>query len=243
MEPVADLGAQLTHLAGRTAYLDAASELLLKMFPADSVARIVVDTEGGMADAHARYAENRPPGATEGWHELWDDHPILLSCLKDTTTGMWQPRRLSDLVSDRELHATRAYQIGLRVLGSNRQLSFLTVRHGRANIQGWSLNRSGHDFSDAEVDLSAHVQPILRLLDIAYDGSGPDATEKDAAAAYSLTAREHEVLDLAGQGLTATAMGHLLGISPRTIGKHLEHAYVNLGSNNRIDALRRLNGR
>jgi len=243
MEPVADLAAQLTHLAGLTAYLDAASELLLKMFPADSVARIVVDTEGGMADAHARFTENQPPRATKGWHELWDDHPILLSCLKDKTPGMWQPRRLSDLVSDDELQATRAYQIGLRVLGSNRQLSFLTVRHGLTNAQGWSLNRSKQDFTDDEVELSAHVQPIMRLLDIAYDETGRNTTEKDTAAAYSLTARENEVMELAGRGLTAKAIGHLLGISPRTIGKHIEHAYVKLGSNNRIDALRRLNGR
>lgn len=242
MEPVADLAAQLTQLADRTAYLDAASELLLKMFPADSVARIEVDRQAGRADARTVYSPDQPPGPPEGWHDLWDDHPILLSCLEDTTAGMWRPRRLSDLVTDRELYATRAYQIGLRVLGSNRQLSFLTVRRGPADVQGWSLNRSRHDFTDAEVELSAHVQPILRLLDVAYGDRGEDAAQEHTADAYSLTSREREVMHLMGRGLTATAMGRLLGISPRTVCKHLENAYSKLGCNNRIDALRHFSG-
>jgi len=243
MEPVADLATQLTQLADRAAYLDAASELLLKMFPADSVARITVNPEAGTADARAFFSGNRPAGVPEGWHDLWGDHPILLSCLKDASAGIWpRPLRLSDLVSDRELYATRAYQTGLRALGCNRQLSFPTS-HGQANVQAWSLNRSQQDFTDAEVELSAHVQTILRLLDIAYDDHGQGAAEKDSAAGYSLTAREHEVMHLVGQGLTATAIGHLLGISPRTIGKHLEHAYTKFGCNNRVDALRRFTGR
>ncbi|WP_437773799.1 response regulator transcription factor [Arthrobacter sp. KNU40] len=47
---------------------------------------------------------------------------------------------------------------------------------------------------------------------------------------------------LLGQGLKTAAIGHLLGCSPRTVAKHLEHAYAKLGSNNRVDALRRLRG-
>ena len=139
---------------------------------------------------------------------------------------MWRPRRLSDLVTDKELYATRAYQVGLRVLGSNRQLSFLTARHGETQVQGCSINRSRVDFTDTEVGLSAHVQPILRLLEIAYDEHERKAAEQDTAEAYSLTAREQEVMRLVGRGLTTTAIGHLLGVSPRTVGKHLEHAYA-----------------
>ncbi len=243
MDPIADLSAQLTRLGSHATYLDAASEMLLAMFPGDSVARIVVDMDRREADAHARYPESHPSGAAEGWHELWDDHPVLLSCINGYTPGMWQPRRLSDLVSDRELHATRAYQLGLRVLGSNRQLSFLTIRNGRGNVEGWSLNRSTNDFTDAEVGLSAHVQPILRLLDIAYAGGERGTAGQEAAEAFLLTSREREIMELVGRGLTAISIGHLLGISPRTIGKHLEHVYAKLGCNNRIDALRRLNSR
>ncbi|WP_138418714.1 helix-turn-helix domain-containing protein [Sinomonas gamaensis] len=57
-----------------------------------------------------------------------------------------------------------------------------------------------------------------------------------------MTSREHEILQLIGRGLTGVSVGHLLGISPRTVAKHLEHAYAKLGCTNRIDALRLLNG-
>lgn len=241
MEPIADL-AQLGHLSDRTEYLGAAGELLLEMFPADSVGRIAVDPAAGTAEALV-YPEHQRAAVPGGWRELWEDHPILLSCMRDTAAGMWRPRRLSDLVTDRELYATRAYRVGLSALGSNRQLSFLTARNGRTGIQGWSLNRWGHDFTNREVELSGYLQPILRLLDAAYEDNGHEDEQKNAAAAYSLTAREQEVLRLVGRGLTATAIGHMLGISPRTASKHLENAYAKLGCNNRIDALRRFTGR
>ncbi|MCX2749230.1 helix-turn-helix transcriptional regulator [Arthrobacter sp. MI7-26] len=64
-----------------------------------------------------------------------------------------------------------------------------------------------------------------------------DASRSEA---YSLTAREHEILQLLGRGLTGVATGHLLGIGPRTVAKHLEHTYAKLGCTNRIDPLRRL---
>lgn len=242
MESAADLAGQLAQLADRSEYLSAASELLLKMFPADSVARIAVDPAAGAAHALA-YPQHRRDAVPDEWHELWEDHPILVSCMRDAGAGMWAPRRLSDLVTDRQLYATRAYQVGLRVLGSNRQLSFLTSWDGRTGIQGWSLNRWGHDFTDREVELSGYVQPVLRLLDAAHGASGAHDGAEEAAAAYSLTRREQEVLHLVGRGLTATAIGHTLGISPRTASKHLENAYAKLGCSNRIDALRRFTGR
>jgi DNA-binding CsgD family transcriptional regulator len=59
---------------------------------------------------------------------------------------------------------------------------------------------------------------------------------------YSLTAREHQILQLLDKGLTGLAIEHLLGISPRTVAKHLEHVYAKLGVSNRIDGLNQLRG-
>ncbi|MFK4299885.1 DNA-binding CsgD family transcriptional regulator [Arthrobacter sp. GAS37] len=104
------------------------------------------------------------------------------------------------------------------------------------------MNRWNHDFSDNEVDLARHIQPMLQLLDTAYAGNAYRASEIIGGEVYSLTAREQEVMRLLGQGLKGIAIGRLLGCSPRTVAKHLEHAYTKLGSNNRVDALRRLRG-
>ena len=52
-----------------------------------------------------------------------------------------------------------------------------------------------------------------------------------------LTARESEVLDQVALGLTNQAIGHALGCSPRTVAKHLEHAYRKLGVACRVSAV------
>jgi DNA-binding NarL/FixJ family response regulator len=52
-----------------------------------------------------------------------------------------------------------------------------------------------------------------------------------------LTCRELSVLDLAARGLIRAAIARRLGISPRTVGKHLEQAYRKLGANDRVSAV------
>jgi len=64
--------------------------------------------------------------------------------------------------------------------------------------------------------------------------SGPESAEE-----HGLTDREVQVLSLLADGLTAGAIGRVLGISPRTVSKQLEHAYTKLGSRDRLLAVRR----
>ncbi|WP_293827264.1 helix-turn-helix transcriptional regulator [uncultured Brevundimonas sp.] len=56
----------------------------------------------------------------------------------------------------------------------------------------------------------------------------------------SLTTRESECVHLAGQGLEDKEIAARLGISPRTVGNHLHHAYAKLGVSDRKLAARRL---
>lgn len=55
-----------------------------------------------------------------------------------------------------------------------------------------------------------------------------------------LTQRETEVISLAAEGRTNREIAGLLGISPLTVRKHLEHAYPKLGVGNRTAAAARL---
>jgi DNA-binding NarL/FixJ family response regulator len=59
----------------------------------------------------------------------------------------------------------------------------------------------------------------------------------DAARDSGLTAREVSVLVLLADGLTANAMGHRLGCSPRTVEKHTSHLYRKLGVADRLSAV------
>lgn len=53
---------------------------------------------------------------------------------------------------------------------------------------------------------------------------------------YQLTSREVEVLHWVACGKTNRDIGDILGLSPRTVNKHLEHVYVKLGVETRTAA-------
>lgn len=59
----------------------------------------------------------------------------------------------------------------------------------------------------------------------------------EAAAALNLTAREVEVLQLLSEGLLARTIAARLGLSPRTVHKHLSNVYSKLGVHDRLVAV------
>jgi HD-GYP domain-containing protein (c-di-GMP phosphodiesterase class II) len=60
-----------------------------------------------------------------------------------------------------------------------------------------------------------------------------------AGGPAGLTVRESEVLTLLAEGLPNKAMAHRLGISPKTVGNHVERIYSKLGVTNRAGAAMR----
>ncbi len=238
MEPYAEIVGELIHLPDRATYLQAANEILAHLFPCDAVGWNAVDLAHGTVEVIG-FPQNHYGLDPELAMELLavaDDHPMILSYLNETVSnGLPCPRRLSDLLSIRDLRRTRTYALLLRARSLDRQITMLTARLGPDSARCWSLSRSGADFTDEDVVIATHLQPMLRLLDLAYLPGPP--TRPDIAQYYGLTSREMEVLRLLQRGLTATAAGHLLGICPRTVSKHLENAYAKLGCNNRVTAL------
>ncbi|MEJ8573957.1 response regulator transcription factor [Microbaculum marinum] len=65
--------------------------------------------------------------------------------------------------------------------------------------------------------------------------AGPDAAGL-LRAHYGLTVREAEVLLWIGRGKSNRDIGEILGLSPRTVNKHLEQIYTKLGVENRASA-------
>ena len=64
-----------------------------------------------------------------------------------------------------------------------------------------------------------------------------DAAQVQALSqAFRLTQREAEVLDWVIKGKTNRDIGDILGTSPRTVNKHLEHVFVKLGVETRTAA-------
>ena len=59
-------------------------------------------------------------------------------------------------------------------------------------------------------------------------------------ASFGLTAREAEILMWVSRGKTNKEVGMILGTSPRTVNKHLEHIFEKLGVPTRTAAVARV---
>lgn len=84
--------------------------------------------------------------------------------------------------------------------------------------------RTARSLRDAR--LAAHQPPVRDA----------GAVREALVRRYQLTAREVEVLEWVACGKTNRDIGEILGLSPRTVNKHLEHVYVKLGVETRTAA-------
>ena len=99
--------------------------------------------------------------------------------------------------------------------------------------RAYVLARCGDDFSDEDLRVAMALQPLLALLDrqISAYGVLPSPAETDLAG------RELAVVQLLADGLTAASIGVRLGISSRTVHRHLQGAYRKLGTHDRVSAV------
>jgi len=87
-------------------------------------------------------------------------------------------------------------------------------------------------------EISAQVLPKLNgeaILMYLVPGSEPAGEEEMSI----LTRRQREIMDWIAEGKTSAEAAIILGISPRTVEKHLEAVFQRLGVENRIAAMRR----
>jgi DNA-binding NarL/FixJ family response regulator len=77
---------------------------------------------------------------------------------------------------------------------------------------------------------------VTQLVKQLVERHGPNGNDS------GLSSREVEVLQLVSDGLTDREVGAALGISPRTVGRHVGSILAKLGARNRADAARRYRG-
>jgi DNA-binding CsgD family transcriptional regulator len=101
-------------------------------------------------------------------------------------------------------------------------------------------------FHDSEAQILAQCQGVMSAIDRhAFSLCRPEEGQikthpPDTAAvaqAPGLTNREMEVLSWLYQGMKAAAIARRLGISPRTVNKHLANIYRKLGAHDRLMAV------
>jgi DNA-binding CsgD family transcriptional regulator len=250
---IPQLSYELTGLSDWATIVSAVFVLLAQLVATDEVVWNGVDrlTHRSLVFSSTRAYDDR---AVQMLLDL-DDHPVVNHYLRSRPDAALSPVRLGDLVSDREFRATRTWAELFGPRGVTRQLTVPTgFNVGQTAGTAWSLNRSGSDFTEDDVLQMARLAPLLQALELSADWtSRPDDTWTLPAgtpwamrgqlalqreqALGSLTPRELEVLELVAAGLTATAIGHRLRISARTVRKHLEHVYAKTGQHDRLMAV------
>lgn len=147
----------------------------------------------------------------------------------------WSPVRLSDLVDDEKLTASRLYRDVLRHVGGEHAILLSVTPPTDERWMYFMANRSATDFSDAELAFAHVLQPGLVALFAkhAHEHEYQPAGRVPAA----LTSRELTVLRHLASGETAERISHELAISPHTVRKHLEHLYRKLGTTDRLGAV------
>ena len=116
-------------------------------------------------------------------------------------------------------------------------------------VIGVALSRADRDFSGRDRALLSVLRAPLNAA-LVRARSRQQAGQAVAAAATDglpgppgpprLTDRETTILQLVAAGRTNSAIAHELQLSPRTVAKHLEHAYRKLGVSSRAAAVSRM---
>jgi DNA-binding CsgD family transcriptional regulator len=178
------------------------------------------------------------------WTELAHENPLLRHHRR-TLDG--RAYRFSDVITRRRLHALALYREIYAPLGVEYQLAF-TLPASSDRVLAIALSRCERDYSDAERDLANEARPFLiqaYLNAIAYSllralAADDGAPSLQALRAAGLTRREAEVLRLVALGRSNRHAASELGISGRTVGKHLEHGFRKLGVRDRSSAALRV---
>src|SRR5690349_4023871 len=181
-----------------------------------------------------------PEGLFKRFAQLAHENPIAAHIAK-TQDG--RPYRFSDLVTTDELHALALYREVYAVLGVEHQIAF-TLPASPGRVLAIVLSRRDRDYSDDERDLLTRARPFLiqawrnaiehtalrdELTRRPLSGSGLEDTVAAALGKRGLTDRQAEVLWLIARGRSSQDAAAVLGLSDRTVQKHLERCYRTLG--------------
>jgi DNA-binding CsgD family transcriptional regulator len=172
--------------------------------------------------------------------ELGHENPIYRL---HTDTGDGRAYRFSDVTSRRKLEATRLYQEFYEPLGVKHQIAF-TLPSDVGRTLAIALSRRHENFSAAERRFLNRARPyLIQAYRNAVEHSALAGQRqhgvRDALIGAGLTAREAEVMTAVAHGASSSDAAARLGLSERTVEKHLERVYRKLGVTTRSAAAAR----
>jgi len=172
------------------------------------------------------------------------DHPLVRRHGVDGVQVTW---RISDSWSRQRFRDSGIFAEYYRRVGLDHAVAVPLWMDGRT-LASLVLNRRGQDFSERDRERLELLRPHLAFLyRIACGHSAPAGDGAQSRLSpqpptpwpTGLTPREREVMHWLAYGKTDADIAALLGTSPRTVHKHLEHVYVKLGVETRTAAVMR----
>jgi DNA-binding CsgD family transcriptional regulator len=204
---------------------------------------VLTYNEIGPEGAQVRYADY-PAGALDpatqpAFEAHVHEHPLVNHY---RATGSGEPVMISDFLGQQRFHRLGLYAEFFRGIPVEHQLAVNLPGPGRQVI-GIALSRDRRDFCDQDRALLSVLQaPLTTALLRASRRrqAGQALTAMSGRGLADLTERESQILRLVADGGTNSSIARSLGVSPRTIAKHLEHLYRKLGVTSRAAAVSRM---
>lgn len=195
---------------------DAAGKVTARMWPADHI----------------------QPEEIVRWHQehRLDDHPLLRWFARSRSSAAQSVERVPRAVADARCQA--AWREVARPYAIDDQLS-MPLAAGGLEFRTFVLSRENEPFDERDLALARRLQVLLIGLErqSAALAELMPAVAGEVVADVPLTARELAVIGQLARGHSAAAIGRRLGISERTVHKHLEHAYRKLKAPDRLSAV------
>jgi DNA-binding CsgD family transcriptional regulator len=183
-----------------------------------------------------------PPDLIPLFVRYAEQNPLMERYLR-TRDG--RARRISDLIGREEFHSLELYTEFYRPLGLEYQMVFMLPAEP-ARVIGVILSRRHEDFNDDERDLVEQARPFLiqtyrnslHYTETLAKSVAPETSRPrlEALRSLGLTERQAEVLQLLATGASERDIAERLGISHRTVHKHLQLCYRALGVDRRSRA-------
>lgn len=166
-----------------------------------------------------------------------------------------QPGALSEIATDidvvvvadelllEELAPTLAniHTVALVLLTNNEERILPRLR--ALDVRGWGVVPLDASALQLQASIQAVAQELVILPKVhmqrLYDNRVLTEVRNNEQFDETLTAREHEVLDLVGQGLSNKLIARQLQISEHTVKFHVSSISSKLGASSRTDAVRR----
>jgi DNA-binding CsgD family transcriptional regulator len=195
--------------------------------------------EIGPASGQTRYADYPAgvldPATQPVFAAHVHEHPLVNHY---RSTGSGEPVMISDFLSQQRFHRLGLYAEFFSAIPVEHQVAVSLPGPDR-EVVGLALSRGRRDFSeDDRALLSVLLAPLIAALLRARRRQ--QASKMLTTGLAGLTERERHILRLVAEGRTNAAIARALAVSPRTVAKHLEHAYRKLGVSSRAAAVSRM---